>query len=127
MMLDDAGSRIFRVMMSVVSCWNVEFIGVLRFAMMVRASPVGKRELINVNVEKWRCRGNAVIEISGVITLAIRSWVAGGMFVRGGVMRVNVGIARVKGRGRVLVESEHTKGWPVMLLCHYVGPLVISC
>lgn len=42
-------------------------------------------------------------------------------------MRESVGIALLKGRGLALVGRECMKGWYVMFLCLYVGPLAISC
>lgn len=49
------------------------------------------------------------------------------MCVRGGAIGENVGIALLRGRGIALVGRECMKGWRVMFLCLYVGPLAISC
>lgn len=98
-----------------------------RFAMMDRASPVGRRGFIVVNVGRQRWRESVLRRNLGAIVLAISCWVVEGMFAREDVMKVSVGIALFKGRGLVLVEREHMKGWHVMFLSHYAEQLARSC
>lgn len=62
-----------------------------------------------------------------VMILVRRSLVVGSMFVREGVILVNVVSVLYKGREHVLVEKGYMKECLVMLLCRFVELLVIKC
>lgn len=125
--LGDVGLRIFLVTMSARKRWIAVGTSARRFVMRVLVRLVAFKVCLNVNVGRLRRRGNAGIEVFGVITSVINCWHVGNIRAIKGVTLESVGSVRLRGEELALVGKKHMKECLVMLLCHCVGLHVIRC